>query len=67
MTPTEDGQRCTGLRDSLETGLDMMQGMERDGLRVTSTLLVVQMDRWWCQLLGEKDSARGLDLKKKKS
>lgn len=44
--------------------LDMMRGMERDGLRVTSTLLVVQMDRWWCQLLGE-GSARGLGQKKK--
>ena len=53
MTPTEEGQRCIGLRDSLGDGLDMMRGMERDGLRVTSTLLVVQMVRWWCQLLGE--------------
>lgn len=52
MTPAEDGQKCIGLRDSLGDGLDMMCGMERHGLMVTSTLLVLQMDRW-CHLLGE--------------
>lgn len=52
MTPAEDGQKCVGLRDSLGDGLYLMCGMERHGLMVTSTLLVVQMDRWWCHLLG---------------
>ena len=37
MTPTEDGQKRIDLRDSLGDGLDMMCGMERDGLMVTST------------------------------
>ena len=37
MTPTEDGQKRIDLRHSLGDGLDMMCGMERDGLMVTST------------------------------
>lgn len=35
VTVTEDGKKCTDLRDSLGDGLDMMCGRERDGLMVT--------------------------------
>lgn len=49
---TEDREKCTGWRDSLGNGLEMMSGREKEGWWWLLVLWFVQLDRCRCHVLG---------------